>query len=140
MDKGSEATPFAPDLSMTSQGYTYDLYLAVRGTDDRIYVYEFTRSAGRLGWESIPTGWTRLPLQLGVVDDKIYVIVTGGDNGLRRMDDCQGSNSWMEVVAKDTGKIAERTRTSLNSPHFFSFTLYAFSRIIKIPRILTKNF
>ena len=52
------------------------------------------------------------------------------------MDDYQGSNSWMEVVAKVTGKIAERTRTSLKSPNFFSFTLYAFSKIIKTPRLL----
>ena len=70
MDKVSEETPFAPDLSMTIEGYTYNLYLAVRGTDDRIYVYEFTRSIGWLGWESIPAVWTRLPPQLGVVDDK----------------------------------------------------------------------
>ena len=88
----SEETPVAPDLSMTIEGYTYNLYLAVRGTDDRIYVYEFTRSTGWPGWESIPAGWTRLPPQLGVVDDKIYVIVTGGDNRL-----------WMIVKDPITG-------------------------------------
>jgi len=57
-----------------------------------MYVYEFTRSIGWPGWESIPAGWTRLPPQLGVVDDKIYVIVTGGDNRL-----------WMIVKDPITG-------------------------------------
>ena len=96
------ATPSAPDLSITSEGYIYHLHLAVRGADDKIYVNEFTRTTGWLGWEKIPTGWTRLSPAIKVVDDKIYVMVTGGDNGLWMIikDPIAGWGSWQKIPGR----------------------------------------
>ena len=72
------ATPSGPRLTVDAANKI--LYLAVRGSDNRIYINQ-NNGAGWSGWSPIPTGATPSSPGIIVTGGQVYVEVQGTDNG-----------------------------------------------------------
>ena len=72
------STPSRPALCVASES---EVYMVVRGSDNRVYVNRWTGSAWA-GWGRIPTGTTLNGPSLAVRDGQLYVAVRGMNGGI----------------------------------------------------------
>jgi len=86
----SGSTPSKPGLAPASDT---EVYMAVRGSNNRIYVNKWD-GASWAGWNWIPTGSTTNGPSVVVANGQLYVAVQGGGNGIYYCDRSLSTGVW----------------------------------------------
>ena len=87
------AIPGAIASTPTLVANSNEFYLAVRGTDNGIYVRKTTSGSWTTPWEVIP-GTTNDDIALAVLDNKLHLVARGPDNGIYHKIKDLGTGTW----------------------------------------------
>jgi len=86
----SGSTPSKPALAAVSDA---EVYLAVRGSDNRVYVNRWSETAWT-GWNRIPTGSTLNGPSITVANGELFVALQGTNGGIYWCSRSLPSGSW----------------------------------------------
>jgi len=110
------ATPSGPSLASSS---TY-LYMAVRGTSNRIYWRRMTTAGSWSAWTAVPTGYTDTTPSIAFFNNRLYAAVKGNGNTaiyLNSMD--SGTLAWGSWVLQPGGTYVGPALTA-SSTHLYN--------------------